>query len=222
MDELSEDDSLTVYRARKIQRFLSQPFHVAEIFTGTKGQFVPLIETIKGFRDIVSGKYDHLPEQAFYMVGNIETVIAKAETIAAEVAQNKARQGGAATTTKTDAKGATTTTATKVDKRSPEYLIRPPRPTESNELIMNKLKDIAIKTRDAQLAQSEKYAAIKADHIAPGWNYPKKEQILEEFAHFEKLHREQPDIIAAIGAHFAASTAELEIEREQLKAELAK
>ncbi|WP_448579168.1 F0F1 ATP synthase subunit beta [Thermaurantiacus sp.] len=77
MDELSEDDKLTVARARKIQRFLSQPFHVAEIFTGTPGVFVQLADTIKGFRGIVDGDYDHLPEAAFYMVGTIEDAVEK-------------------------------------------------------------------------------------------------------------------------------------------------
>jgi len=82
MDELSEDDKLTVSRARKIQRFLSQPFHVAEVFTGTPGVFVPLEETIKGFRGIVNGEWDHLPEAAFYMVGTIEEVVKKADKLA--------------------------------------------------------------------------------------------------------------------------------------------
>ena len=77
MDELSEDDKLVVARARKIQRFLSQPFHVAEIFTGTPGVFVQLADTIKGFRGIVAGEYDHLPEAAFYMVGTIEDAVEK-------------------------------------------------------------------------------------------------------------------------------------------------
>jgi F-type H+-transporting ATPase subunit beta len=77
MDELSEDDKLTVARARKIQRFLSQPFHVAEIFTGTPGVFVQLADTIKGFAGIVAGDYDHLPESAFYMVGTIEDAVEK-------------------------------------------------------------------------------------------------------------------------------------------------
>ena len=72
MDELSEDDKLVVSRARKIQRFLSQPFHVAEVFTGTPGVFVELEDTIKGFKGLVEGKYDDLPEAAFYMVGKIE------------------------------------------------------------------------------------------------------------------------------------------------------
>ena len=84
MDELSEEDKLTVARARKIQRFMSQPFFVAEVFTGTKGKYVELEDTIKGFSDICAGKYDHLPESAFYMVGTIEEAIKKAEKIAAD------------------------------------------------------------------------------------------------------------------------------------------
>ena len=79
MDELSEEDKLIVSRARKIQRFLSQPFHVAEVFTGIKGKFVNLSDTIAGFKGLVEGKYDHLPESAFYMVGTIEEAIEKAE-----------------------------------------------------------------------------------------------------------------------------------------------
>jgi F-type H+-transporting ATPase subunit beta len=86
MDELSEDDKLTVARARKIQRFLSQPFHVAEVFTGIPGKFVALEDTIKSFKAIVAGEYDHLPEAAFYMVGTIEEAVQKAEKMAAEAA----------------------------------------------------------------------------------------------------------------------------------------
>jgi F-type H+-transporting ATPase subunit beta len=86
MDELSEEDKQTVARARKIQRFLSQPFHVAEIFTGTPGVFVPLEDTIKAFKGIVAGDYDHLPEAAFYMVGTIEEAIEKAAKMAQEAA----------------------------------------------------------------------------------------------------------------------------------------
>ena len=78
MDELSEEDKQTVARARKIERFLSQPFHVAEVFTGSPGKYVPLKETIRGFRGILAGEYDHLPEQAFYMVGSIDEVVEKA------------------------------------------------------------------------------------------------------------------------------------------------
>jgi F-type H+-transporting ATPase subunit beta len=84
MDELSEEDKLTVARARKLQRFLSQPFHVAEVFTGTPGKLVAINDTIAGFRAICAGEYDHLPEAAFYMVGGIEEVIEKAKRMAAE------------------------------------------------------------------------------------------------------------------------------------------
>ena len=81
MDELSAEDKLLVYRARKIQRFLSQPFHVAEVFTGQKGKYVPIKDTIRGFKAIIAGEYDNLPEQAFYMVGTIEEAVEKAKTI---------------------------------------------------------------------------------------------------------------------------------------------
>lgn len=81
MDELSEDDKLVVYRARKIQRFLSQPFHVAEVFTGSPGKYVPIRETIQSFKAILNGEYDDLPEQAFYMKGGIEEVVAAAEKL---------------------------------------------------------------------------------------------------------------------------------------------
>ncbi len=87
MDELSEEDKLVVERARKIQRFLSQPFHVAEVFTGSPGKLVDLEDTIKGFKAIAEGEYDDLPEQAFYMVGGIDEVIEKAKQMAAEAAQ---------------------------------------------------------------------------------------------------------------------------------------
>ena len=86
MDELSEEDKLVVQRARKIQKFLSQPFHVAEVFTGIKGKFVDLEDTIKSFKAVVEGEYDHLPENAFYMVGGIEEAIEKGKKMAAEAA----------------------------------------------------------------------------------------------------------------------------------------
>ena len=81
MEELSEEDKLTVARARKVQRFLSQPFHVAEVFTGRPGKFVKLEDTIKGFKGIIEGKYDDIPEQAFYMVGTIEEVLENAKNM---------------------------------------------------------------------------------------------------------------------------------------------
>ena len=84
MDELSEEDKSIVSRARKIQRFLSQPFHVAEVFTGIPGKFVQVEDTVKSFKAVVDGEYDHLPESAFYMVGGIDEAIAKAEKMAQE------------------------------------------------------------------------------------------------------------------------------------------
>jgi len=91
MEELEEKDRLTVTRARKIQRFLSQPFNVAEPFTGKPGKIVKLKDTIKGFKEILEGKYDHLPEQAFYMVGDIAEVLTKAEEIARETAKEQSK-----------------------------------------------------------------------------------------------------------------------------------
>jgi F-type H+-transporting ATPase subunit beta len=81
IDELSEEDKLTVSRARKMQRFLSQPFHVAEQFTGMQGRYVKIQDTVKGFREILDGKHDDVPEQAFYMVGTIEEVREKSERL---------------------------------------------------------------------------------------------------------------------------------------------
>jgi F-type H+-transporting ATPase subunit beta len=83
MDELSDEDKLVVARARRIQRFLSQPFNVAEAFTGRKGRYVPVAETVRGFREIIEGKHDDLPEAAFYMVGSIDEVKEQAEKMAA-------------------------------------------------------------------------------------------------------------------------------------------
>ena len=86
MDELSEDDKIAVARARKVERFLSQPFDVAEVFTGSPGEQVKLEDTIAGFKGLIEGEFDHLPEQAFYMVGNMEAVKAKAEKMLADAA----------------------------------------------------------------------------------------------------------------------------------------
>jgi F-type H+-transporting ATPase subunit beta len=90
MDELSEEYKQAVYRARKCERFFSQPFHVAEVFTGSPGKYVPLKETIRAFKMIVEGEVDHLPEQAFYMVGGIEDAIKKGEAMNAKDAEKKA------------------------------------------------------------------------------------------------------------------------------------
>jgi F-type H+-transporting ATPase subunit beta len=87
MDELSEEDKLTVERARKIQRFMSQPFAVAQVFTGIEGRLVPLKDTIQAFKQILNGEHDALPESAFYMVGGIDDVKAKAAQLSKEMAQ---------------------------------------------------------------------------------------------------------------------------------------
>ncbi|MEC8944916.1 MAG: F0F1 ATP synthase subunit beta, partial [Chloroflexota bacterium] len=84
LEELSEDDQLTVARARKIQRFLSQPFFVAETFTGTPGKYVSIQETVRGFQEILDGQHDNLPEQAFYMVGTIDEAVEKGKQLASE------------------------------------------------------------------------------------------------------------------------------------------
>eukprot|EP00879_Flechtneria_rotunda_P000510 GHRR01000614.1.p1 GENE.GHRR01000614.1~~GHRR01000614.1.p1 ORF type:complete len:577 (+),score=181.91 GHRR01000614.1:143-1873(+) len=104
MDELSEEDKLTVARARKIQRFLSQPFQVAEVFTGTPGKYVPLENTIKDFKGVLDGKYDDLPEMAFYMVGDISEVQQKADKMAKEIAARKAKDEGGAAAAKEELK----------------------------------------------------------------------------------------------------------------------
>ena len=88
IDELSEEDQLTVARARKIQRFLTQPFFVGEVFTGIPGKYVPIAETVKGFLEIIEGKHDDLPEQAFYMVGNIEEAVQKGEEMKQQIENN--------------------------------------------------------------------------------------------------------------------------------------
>ena len=93
MDELSEEDKLVVARARKIQRFLSQPFHVAEVFTGFPGMFVPVADTVRSFKAICAGEYDHLPEAAFYMVGTIEDAVKKAETLTGDGLIDAGRPG---------------------------------------------------------------------------------------------------------------------------------
>jgi len=95
MDELSDSDKLTVRRARKVQRFLSQPFQVAEVFTGMEGKFVSLEDTVKGFDEILNGAHDAVPEGAFYMVGNMVDVQGKAQKIAEEIARDRVRQGTA-------------------------------------------------------------------------------------------------------------------------------
>jgi hypothetical protein len=202
MDELSEEDTLTVYRARKIQRFLSQPFQVAEPFTGKKGEFVELEETISGFRDIVAGKYDHLPEQAFYMVGNINTVLAKAEVIAADVA--KAKETSGADKAK-DAKKAQDTTVV----------------THSNEEIRGILKALAdeIKAHDLKKARDIKAADRGTDELQVGWRFPKEEQILKTWDEWEARFNKETNLDLAFEEHFVKATARLQEERAKDLAE---
>ena len=96
MDELSDDDKVTVQRARRIERFLSQPFFVAEQFTGVPGKYVPLAETVRGFKEIVEGKHDDLPEQAFFMVGGIEEAVAQAAKLSGHATDEAAAPAVAA------------------------------------------------------------------------------------------------------------------------------
>jgi len=222
MDELSEDDRLTVYRARKVQRFLSQPFQVAEVFTGTKGQFVSLQDTIKGFRDIVAGKYDHIPEQAFYMVGNIDMVLEKAQVIAAEVAKKKAFGGEEEKkdTKKKDTKEVKV--KSDVNKVSGDYLLREPRPTITNEVVRERLRALVEKSTERDLKQAADFQAKKRpEGISPGWNFPSAETIQARRANWEKLYETQTDLKASIKAHFEDAGARLEKIREDELAEMA-
>jgi len=205
MDELSEEDTLTVYRARKIQRFLSQPFQVAEPFTGKKGEFVELEETISGFRDIVAGKYDHLPEQAFYMVGNIDTVIAKAEVIAAEVAKTKERSG--------DSK------AKDGDKKKDSGNANVS--THTQDEIRTLLKALAedVKAKDLKRARDIKAADRGTDELQVGWRFPKEEQILATWAAWEVQYNKETDLSKAFEDHFVKATAKLQEERAKDLAE---
>jgi hypothetical protein len=218
MEELTDEDRLTVYRARKIQRFLSQPFQVAEPFTGKRGEFVELEETITGFRDIVAGKYDTLPEQAFYMVGNIETVIAKGEIIAIEVAKAKERQGD----NQDEGKDKKKKDETKVvDKKDPASFIRASKPTQTNEEIRQALHKLAMecKARDLKYAAEIKAADQGGDELQPGWRFPKEPEITAAWNDWEKLFNSQTDLVATISDHFAKSTAALQEERAKDLAE---
>jgi len=226
MDELSEDDRLTVYRARKIQKFLSQPFQVAETFTGTKGEFVGLQDTIKGFRDILAGKYDHLPDQAFYMVGDINTVIKKAEAIVAEVARQKARTGETTNTKETKQTKKTDEKKTTIlDKKSPEYLIKAPKPTASNEDMRKILAQLAAQGKEKYLKRADEIKnqpKLRDDGgISPGWSFPSRDEIEKTWADWEKAFNEKPDIIGNIKAHFVDAVARVQKIRAEEAAEMA-
>jgi hypothetical protein len=205
MDELSEEDSITVYRARKVQRFLSQPFQVAEVFTGYPGVFVDLKDTIRGFREIMAGKYDHLPEQAFYMVGTIEDVVKKGEQIAADVAKSR----GSSEIKKDDKKAASAPT----EKRSAD-----------TSAILTKLQKLAHEARDDELKTAAKIAAADKNdgQLRPGWGFPKKAQIDSKWAAWQKLYDEQSkDVESLFKNHFEESVRALKEAAEAEKAEIA-
>jgi len=206
MDELSEEDSITVYRARKVQRFLSQPFQVAEVFTGFEGVFVDLKDTIKGFREIIAGKYDHLPEAAFYMVGKIEDVVKKGEQIAADVA--KGRGGDVKKTEKKDGKTAAPTERKVADSAT----------------VLAKLQKMANDSKTEQLKRAATIAAADKNdgELRIGWAFPKKDQIESKWANWQKVFDEQSkDLETVFKNHFEESVRALKEAAEAEKAELA-
>jgi hypothetical protein len=215
-----------VYRARKVQKFLSQPFQVAEIFTGKKGEFVPLADTIKGFRDIVNGKYDHFPEQAFYMVGNIDTVIAKAEEIAKEVARSKALRGETPADEdkkKGAKKGAVA--AVKRDAKNPESMLPIPRPKTTCEQVRVLVKNLAEECQKEDLAYAQEIADRPVDpndddNLRVGWNFPKKEQINKEWAEWNTLYEQQTDLEGFFRSHFEEEVKLFKAAVEQEKREM--
>jgi len=197
MDELSEEDAITVYRARKIQRFLSQPFQVAEVFTGYKGEFVELEDTIKGFREIVSGKYDHLPEAAFYMVGNIEACLKKAERLAAEVATSKPSDKD-----KKDSKGAPTAS-------------KPGKTMLDEKALVEKLKATAAKAKEFDFKKAQKIksflAAKPGTGIRRGFSFPSEDKLKEKWDKWDKLYeRQSADIMGLFKDHFETTKREID------------
>jgi F-type H+-transporting ATPase subunit beta len=199
MDELSEEDTITVYRARKVQRFLSQPFTVAEVFTGYAGAFVDLPDTIKGFAEIMTGKYDNLPESAFYMVGSIEEVVKKAEKIAAEIAASKTGDAK-----KTEIK--------KEDAAKIEDL--------GDKEIADMLKNIADKARAAQIGKAAKFAesqkGIAAGDIGRGFSAPKEAEVKAKWDKWDALFKEQSTNLSGIfQPYFEESLRTLEEESKQ-------
>jgi len=176
MDELSEEDTITVYRARKVQRFLSQPFSVAEVFTGYPGAFVKHEDTVKGFAEIMTGKYDNLPEQAFYMVGNINDVVKKAEKIAAELAAAKASDKKTAEKKESGA-GTAAGGATK----------------DENTQVLEILQALGKEGRESELKRA---VAIKAadngdGELKPGWSFPKEADLVIKWDNWQKQFDEQ-------------------------------
>jgi hypothetical protein len=219
MDELSEDDRLTVYRARKVQKFLSQPFQVAEVFTGKKGEFVPLADTIRGFRDIVTGKYDHLPEQAFYMVGDIQSVQVKAEEIAREVARTKALRGDVQEDTKKAKKGEVK--VVKRDMTNPINMMPCPQPTESSDDIRRLLKEVVEKCEAKDLAYAAKLKSTSTPgELSVGWKFPKEEALKQTYAEWRTLFDQQTNIEGLFASHFTSMEKELQEQKEKEKREM--
>jgi len=174
MDELSEEDSITVYRARKVQRFLSQPFEVAEVFTGYPGVFVKLEDTIKGFAEILSGKYDNLPEQSFYMVGDINDVVKKAEKIATDLATAKEKEK-------------------KAEEKKTDKVAAAQRGAVDQKRIVEKLGKYEKSGRQKQLTRAAKFKADdKGDgEIRPGYSYPNESKINENWNNWLRLFETQ-------------------------------
>jgi len=224
MDELSEEDRLTVYRARKVQKFLSQPFQVAEVFTGKKGEFVTLKETISGFRDIVTGKYDHFPEQAFYMVGNIDTVKVKAEEIAKEVARSKALRGDVDEGPKKTKGKKDDVKVVKRDMSLPENNLPIPRPKQTGEEVRQLLLQLTQKCEKADMARA---ATIKATaipgEISVGWNFPKEEELKKTYSDWYKMFEQHTNLETVYDTYFTQKTkdvaAEKEAERKEMEGE---
>jgi hypothetical protein len=195
MDELSEEDSITVYRARKIQKFLSQPFQVAEVFTGYKGVFVNLKDTIKGFKEIVAGKYDHLPEPSFYMVGSIQDAVTKAERLAAEVAASKSEKKDK----EKDPKGTTTTA-------SPGRRV-----IVDSKGVVEKLKLAVDKAKQKEFKKAQHIKSTLKGRVGPGWTFPKEDKLKEKWDKFDKLYEHQSsDIMGLFKDHFESAKREYE------------
>jgi len=166
-----------------------------------KGEFVELQDTIKGFRDIVSGKYDHLPEQAFYMVGDISMVVKKAEEIAIEVARIKAQRGEV--DEPTQKKGAKKQAVVAKKIKETADLLPIPKPPQSSDYIREKLKKIAdeCKVSDLKLAAEYKKDQVEGE-IGVGWNFPKEEKIHQIYADWNKMYEEQVDLEKVFSDHF--------------------
>jgi len=188
MEELSEDDTITVYRARRIQRFLSQPFSVAEVFTGHEGKFVDLDDTIKGFAEILTGKYDKLPESAFYMVGSIEDVVKKGDKIAAELAASK------------------------------EKVVKKDSATEKAEIteIIATIQKMAAASRERELKKAATIKAnYDPNELKPGFSFPKEDQLITKWDNWKsKYEQQQSDLNRLFSDHFEDAKRRIKEDRD--------